>query len=257
MVNQNTFNWDCTNKDLVIYVPNFGRKNLLVPTLKRFMTTVPDNKWMWLVVNDGKHEDLSDLESEFNLRYFTFEREPANERNGCKLRNFIIRRAKSRLLGTKDPEIIIDGSFIENCININDNQVYRPGSMTEFHECDTQKILDDPNMDLSRLQILRYWDINNIRLEGFHAGCVISTEMLNRFNGYDERYKDSYGFEDHCLLRRFKANGADIIIDKTVQTYHIAHPIIRKFHRTIISNESIYKKQEMKVNMGIEWGTGI
>ncbi len=260
-MNHKQFDWSITNREFLLYIPNWGRKNLLIPTLKKFRTSINKNKYLILVANDGKHEDLNDLEEEFNLRYFTFERESANERNGCMIRNFIIRHCQSQWLCTKDPEIIIEGDIIKNILDLKNDVVYRPKGMVELFEQDTQQIIDNPSIDLNKLPILRQWEASDKRNQAFHAGCCVRTQRLKNMNGYDERYKDNYGFEDWQMLERLKKTGIPVIIDKDIITYHIAHPIIRKFQKTIVSNESIYKKDlqnlEIIVNKDVEWGNGI
>lgn len=259
LLNQNNFNWDITNKELVIFVPNFGRKHLLIPTLKRFKTSVPDNKWCWLVVNDGIHEDLFDLEKEFNLKWFTFERQPADERNGALIRNYVIKRIQSRLIATKDPEIIIEGDFVSKIIDLGD-VVYRPWKMIELYEQETQPIIDNPFIELTQFPVLREWIVDNKRNQAFHAGYTVTVKRLKEMGGYDERYGASYGYEDWNMLERLKKSNIPIIIDKDITTYHIAHPIIRKFHKTILSNEIIYKQDLQKLNIianeGKDWGNG-
>ena len=258
-MNQNNFNWDYTNKKLIIFIPNFGRRHLLIPTLKRFKTNVQDDQWMWLIVNDGIHEDLSDLES-FNLKWFTFEREPTNERNGCMIRNYVIKRCQSKWICTKDPEIIVEGDIVSKILALKDDIVYRPRGMIELFEQNTQEIIDNPNIDLTKFPILREWKANDKRNQAFHAGCAIRTQRLKNMHGYDERYKAGYGYEDWQMLERLKKS-IPVVIDKDIQTYHIAHPIIRRFHKTIINNESIYKKDlqnlDIIANSNIKWGFGL
>jgi hypothetical protein len=255
----NYFDWSITNKEFVLYIPNFGRKNLLIPTLKRFFTSVDKNKYLILVVNDGIHEDMSDLEH-FNLKWFTFQREPANERNGCMIRNFVIRNCQSEWLCTKDPEIIIDGDIVSKILSIEDDVVYRPKGMIELFEQNTQQIIDDPFIDLTKLPILRQWEASDKRNQAFHAGCAMRTKRLSDMHGYDERYKKGYGYEDWQMLERLKKT-IPVVIDKDIQTYHIAHPIIRKFHKTIINNEDIYKSDlknlSVMANEGEQWGEGV
>jgi hypothetical protein len=254
------FDWSCTNRDLVFYVPNFKRKHLLIPTLKRFKTSVPEDKWMFLIVNDGPHEPMEDLERDFNLRYFTFERDPADERNGCMIRNFVIKRCQSEWLATKDPEIIIEGDMISKILGLND-VVYRPRGMVELNECDTQRIIDNPFIDLTKLPILRQWEASDKRNQAFHAGCCIRTQKLKDMGGYNEKYRAGYGYEDWQMLERLKKSGAPVLIDKETTTYHIGHPIMRRFHKTILDNESTYKQDlqrlDVVANGGCEWGRGI
>ena len=129
-ITQHNFDWAVTERDLVIFVPNFGRKRYLAATLEWFETAVPEDRWITIVVNDGLHEDLSDLAARFNLAWFTFERNPVVERNGAMIRNYFIKRCRSRLLCTRDPEILIEGErFVEHVLGLPSGVVYRTGGM--------------------------------------------------------------------------------------------------------------------------------
>lgn len=256
---QQNFDWPLTNREFLLYIPNFSRKHLLIPTLKRFKTSISKDRYLILIVNDGLHEDMSDLEQEFNLKWFTFERDPANERNGCMIRNFVIRRCQSKWLCTKDPEIIIEGDIINKILQLKEDVVYRPRGMIELFEQDTQKIIDDPFLDLTKLSILRQWEASDKRNQAFHAGCCMLTKRLKDIRGYDERYRDGYGYEDWQMLERLKRS-TKVVIDQDIQAYHIAHPIVRKFHKTIINNEVFYRQDlqniEIVSNKNREWGNG-
>lgn len=255
---QVSFDWSCTNKEFVMFVPNFGRKHLLVPTIKRFQTVVSKDRWVWLIVNDGKEEDLSDLET-YNLRWFNFEREPM-ERNGCMIRNFVIKRLQSKWLCTKDPEIICSDDIVSKIIDA-DDMVYRAVSNIELCEQETQKILDDPFVDLTKLSVLRQWSATKKTYQGFHHLFCTRTQKLKDIQGYEESFRDGYGFEDVNLLERLMSDDTKLVIDNDLKTYHIHHPIIRKFHKTILSNESIYRKLknnlEIVANQGAIWGEGL
>lgn len=254
---QKNFNWDITHKELIIFVPNFSRKHLLIPTLKRFKTSVKNDRWCFVVCNDRKEENLSDLESEFNIKWFTFEHENKDEMNGCLLRNYFIKRCKSKWLMTKDPEIIIDDDIISKIIDL-DDIVFRPGGMIELYPQETQRIIDEPFINLKDLPILRQWKVTNTNYQAFHNCVCIRTERLKNMNGYEEEFRNGYGYEDVNMLDRIKQSNARIIIDDSITTYHINHPIIRSFHKTIIDNEKIYRK--LKENLQIvankdnEWG---
>jgi len=159
---------------------------------------------------------------------------------------------------TRDPEICLEGDdIIANVINLED-VVYRPRFMVELYEQETQRIIDDPFIKLDELPILRSWQVTNTNYQAFHNGCAVRTQRLKNMRGYEEDFKDGYGWEDVNLLERLKLSNIPIIVDDKVTGFHINHPIIRKFHRTILSNEIIYKrlKQNLQItaNQNRVWG---
>jgi len=245
--NQHNFDWSVTDRDIVIYVPNFRRKNLLAQALQRYKTALPNTYWMMLVVNDGPHEDLSDLQEQYNLRWFTFER-PDNERNGCMIRNHIIRNVRSSVLCTRDPEIYFEGEdyLVRVFEALEKDIVYRPGSMTELDQHGGR---------------VRTWKVDNLRYECLHAGVAIRTERLLTIGGYDEQFRNYYGFEDAHMLSRLRASGVEFVIDDEVKTFHLYHDRPGFQKSTAIAGQELYNKKVMNLeivaNKGEEWGQGL
>ena len=69
------FDWSCTARDLVLFIPNYGRKNYLRSCLASLThTRVPRERWLVLVGNDGLDEPMNNLTAEFNLQWFTLRR---------------------------------------------------------------------------------------------------------------------------------------------------------------------------------------
>ena|GEM_PF-2233080 len=260
VITQHNFDWAVTERDLVIFVPNFGRRDYLVATLERFATALPTDRWIIVVVNDGLHEDLSDLAERFNLAWFTFERNPVVERNGCMIRNHFIRRCRSRLLCTRDPEIFIEGDrFVETVLALPSGVVYRTGGMTELRDVDVQKVFNNPRtVPLNDLQPLRVWHTRKGISEAFHAGVTVETAQLVAMRGYDEEYAYAYGYEDWDMLHRLVAAGLRIHIDPKVWTYHVWHPRPKFWGRTIGSNARLFESKDPKqvVRNGPDWGEG-
>jgi len=259
-ITQHDFDWSVTNRRVVMFIPNFKRKNLLIPTLKRFKTTLPDQDWIFLVVNDGPHEDLSDL-AEYNLAYFTFERDPAVERNGCMIRNYVLKRLQCEVMTTRDPEIFTEGEdHIERVAKIKDI-IYRPIRMVELQEPETPKILANPTVSVEQLGHRAIHTLRNpMEPRAFHAGFAAHVKRLMDIGGYDEDFADYYGWEDIDILHRLVQSGADIYVDNKVSTYHIWHMRRQKFLKTVRDNglafESKRKKNELVANEGKEWGNG-
>lgn len=246
-INQHNFDWSITDRDIVIYVPSFRRKSLLAKALEKYRTQLDDRNWIMLVVNDGPHEDLSDLQEQYNLCWFTFDR-PDHERNGCMIRNYIIQRVRSSILCTRDPEIYFEGrDYLVSVFEAFENAdvVYRPGSMTEL----------DPQGDR-----VRTWKVDTLRYECLHAGVAIRTNRLLEMGGYDEDFAGVYGFEDVHMLSRLRASGVQFVIDDEVKTFHLHHDRPGFQKHTAITGQQIYNEKLMDLqvtaNAGRKWGEG-
>lgn len=261
-MNQTNFDWSVTNRDIVMLIPNYGRRHLILPGLKRFKTDVPRDKWILLIANDCKHEDFSDLEEEFNLAWFTFEREPV-ERNGSQIRNFVIKNVQSRILASRDPEIVIHGSdYVKRLLSLRDDQVHRPHGTTELREQDVQMILRDDTLDVSQLPVKRRYRAGDPKVhEGFHFCFATGVELLRSIGGYDEVFKYTYGLEDCDLLNRLHMSSAEFIMDSNFHGFHLWHPRRTKFLRGVQKNGKLYeskmKNPKLIANKGVEWGTGL
>jgi len=255
-VNQHNFDWSITNREIVIFIPNFNRKHLIIPTLVRWQTSLPKNDWLILVVNDGAHEDLSDLE-QYNVKYFTFERDPG-ERNGCMIRNYIIKRIQSRLLMSKDPEIILySKDCLENTVQCR-YEACRAGRAIELMEFDVQKILKNDDLDVFKLKHKREYPVQTACHEGFHFCYTASTKLLRELSGYDETFVQGYGWEDVDILRRLEKN-SHVKLDNSICAMHIWHPRRAKFLKTVIDNGAIYQNivnNDLVTNEGVAWGNG-
>ena len=261
VINQHNFDWSITKRDVVLFIPNFKRKHLLIPTLMQIKTSLSRDRWLILVVNDGPHEDLSDL-AEFNLAYFTFDRIPLAERNGCLIRNYVLRRLQSRVVGTRDPEIFIKGGDYFSSLAGMGDIIYRPCSMFELQEPMTPKILADPMIDVTKLPTRAIHKLKTpSEPRAFHAGVAALVERLRQMGGYDEEFADYYGYEDIDMLNRLLRSGIDTVIDKEVDTYHIWHPRRAKFLKTVRTNGMIFERKErlnrVVANQDRDWGSGL
>jgi len=261
MINQHNFDWDITNRDVVIFIPNYKRKHLIIPTLDRFKTDVPRDKWIIVIANDYHHEEFSEEEQDqYNFRYFTLEREKG-ERNGCMIRNYFIKKCQSRIMASKDPEIIIDSDdYIERLMVLN-NELHRAKRAIELREQDVQLIVNHPELDVAQFPIKREYQLHSPHVcEGFHFCFATSTQNLKDIGGYDEDFKDGYGYEDKDILERLIKKSSEVIMDPGVVVRHLWHPRRARFLKTVLDNGEIYKKKIeqgcLVANQDREWGEG-
>jgi len=259
-INQDNFDWDQTNVDVVLFIPNFKRKHLLTPTLQNIKTSLPKDRWLILAVNDGVHEDLSGL-IEHNLLYFTLERDNPIERNGCQIRNYVLKRLQSKILATRDPEIFIEGGdYFQSVASIDEKTIYRPSSMVELSEPESPKIINNPHIALRSLMSRSTHIVTQQNYRAFHAGVAVHTKTMLDIRGYDERFQNGYGWEDVDMMNRLSQHGCETFIDKKVDTFHIWHPRRTRFLKTVTDNQNIYNtiRQQNKVvaNTMDSWGEG-
>lgn len=225
--NEVSFDWSLTDRKLVLFIPNHGRKRYLRSCLVSLThTRVPREKWLVLVGNDGLDEPMDDLAEEFNLAWFTLpRRNPALSRNGAFIRNYVIKRCRSEFLFQKDPEVALvpdnaDYDIIEHMMNIKSMKIWRNGRPfdTVFPE---EYILAGSPIDG------RFLPGTIPPLPGLfatHWGFCIRTEDLRKIRGYDERFT-KYGPEDGDLFRRLMRVGFTFRCDPHVFALHVHHSL--------------------------------
>ncbi len=112
---KSNFDWSITNRKLVIFIPNYGRKEYVEFGIKNLITSVPRDDWVIIIGNDNIEENFDNLFDQ-NVRYFTLFTGNSKPRNSCKIRNYAIKRCMSNIFFQKDPEVVVIGDFIKKSI---------------------------------------------------------------------------------------------------------------------------------------------
>lgn len=255
LITQHDYDWDHTNRDLIIFIPNFGRRHMLEHSLRWFSTNISRDRWQILICNDGVHEDLGSL-SDFNVSYFTFVRPKVSERNGCFVRNYAIARTKSKYIFQCDPEIIIKGDCVEKLLSIQ-SDIYRIGQVKLLTDKETSSVI-------AGIDVLQDLTVRSLRTKDnmyLHCGFGAKVEILRSIRGYDEEFTH-WGYEDRELYYRLsrKKLGYNIYIDYDCASYHMWHPNtggknaeIKKHKMRRLFQNKVSRKQKCNLN---GWGNG-
>ncbi len=252
------FDWSCTARDLVLFIPNYGRKNYLRSCLASLtQTRVPRERWLVLVGNDGLDEPMDDLKAEFNLRWFTLRRAHQEiPRNGAFIRNYVIKRCRSIFLFQKDPEVALvsgnpDYDIIQHMMEIGPFKIWRNGRPFDMEFPD--------EFISSGFPIDRRFIPKCIPpapgLVGTHWGFCIRTEDLRNIRGYDERFT-SYGPEDGDLLRRLIRLGFTFRYDPYVYALHVHHAVENAGHERMCALGKAIEIEPPVRNDPDLWGEG-
>lgn len=257
------FDWAITAKDLVLFVPNFGRGRYIRKVLDSLIKTdVPTYKWIILIINDGIHEDFTDLK-EKNVYHFTFERSPIWERGDAFMRNIFIKYGQSKMLAQKDPEIFYTGDFIKGCFDHQD-VLYRCGGYTlQATQKETENYLNGcDNLDIL-MRTSRSIPILEDRFVFWHYGHCAPMESFKKLGGYDEDFK-RYGYVDTDMHDRLMKSGLKQYFDKNCVPVHLWHEKPKVY--TDATDKKRYeemgilynKKRDTGIirNEGVNWGEG-
>lgn len=222
MITLDNFDWSITNRELVIFIPNWGRGKYIRKTIATIKTSIPQDKWIVLVINDRIHEDFSDLKNQ-NVVYLTFGSDASKEERGdAFMRNIAIKRCCSRLFFQKDPEIIITGDFIAHALNC-PTDLYRLGgpAIKVPQDISEQFLQDDATIQDCESKGKPY-PIHQHIFVCFHYGFCVPTKILKNMHGYDEDYKLPY-CADHDLYDRLMAQGIHPTMDNECHPLHLWH----------------------------------
>jgi len=221
LVTIDNFDWSITERELVFFMPNWGRANFIRRLMSTIKTKIPKNEWIILVGNDRQHEDLSDLEDE-NVVYFTFEPNVSREqyRGGGYIRNIAIKRCRSKWFFQKDPEVIIEEDFIANIISC-PTEFYRLSEPAfRVRQNVTERFMRNKATIQECKEDADTYPIHNFVY--FNMAFGVLTQTLKDMRGYDEDYGGTYCY-DRDLYYRLIAGGAKVTMDPECHPIHLWH----------------------------------
>jgi len=225
MMTLDSFDWSITNRELVIFIPNWGRGEYVRQTVKTIDTMVPLNKWLVVVINDRIHEDLSDLDGFENTVYLTFGPERTTEGRGdAFMRNVAIKRCQSKWFFQKDPEIIVTGDFIQNILNCPTDMYRLSGPAQKTREDTTKRFLQGKSTIYECSKDADDYTIDPDKFVYCHFGFAVKTKILRDMRGYDEDYKKMY-CADRDLYMRLMAQGIQPTFDPQCHPIHLWHTL--------------------------------
>lgn len=264
LITPEEFDWSITNRELVIFMPNWGRGEYIRKTVAKIETVVPLDKWIVVVINDRIHEDLSDLDGFKNTVYMTFGPERSKEGRGDSfMRNIAIKRCQSKWFFQKDPEIIVTGDFIKHILECPTDMYRLSGPATKTRQNTTEKFLRGKATIQECLRDANQYPIDPDKFVYFHFGFAVKTAILQEMKGYDEDYKKMY-CADRDLYTRLIAKGVTPTFDKQCKPIHLWHevpwfPDNPKTKSDYAEMQAIFAKKNPNKfirNQNILWGDG-
>lgn len=260
------FDWDLTDRKVMLLVPNYGRKKLLSPTIKHLETSLAKKDWGVLIANDGLVDDFSDIESD-NIFCINYRRpNPEKPRNGLFIRNYCLRRMQSELVFQKDPEIIIHGDFFLRAV-MSEADAFRPRKIIRLSQSESkayrsnQKFPKDPPVhDIRKHAKADFTKTNLIDSKlayFFHYLYGIRLNILKSIRGYDEDFKQ-FGKEDKDLFGRLTHMNLNWYVDELTVAYHMHHATEDNHRGKAAKMGNIFKEKDPKqtVRNNLDWGSG-
>ena len=223
MITLDNFDWSITNRELVIFIPNWARGEYIRRTIAEMDTHVPLSKWLIVIINDRIHEDFSDLDGFENTVYLTFGSERTKEGRGDGfVRNIAIKRCQSRWFFQRDPEIIVTGDFIKHIIECPTDMYRLSGPARKTRQATTTRFLQGEATVQECSEDSDQYNIDPKQFVYFHFGFAVKTQILQDMRGYDEDYKRMY-CADRDLYARLMAQGIVPIMDPECKPIHLYH----------------------------------
>lgn len=272
MITQKDYDWSQTDTKVVLLIPNYGRKKLLVPTIKAAKTALDKKDYHILIANDGLHEDMEDLK-DYNVSYFTFDRKDKTVRNGCFIRNYCLKRLQSEYVIQKDPEVLVYGDFFKGMVET-DKDIFTLGAVINTDAKQREKFLKEgvlpkpkkkrvlakgvkgtPNAKITSANILNIRTPDTYYFFHYMYGC--KTELLQSIRGYDEGYS-MYGKEDKDMYFRLKDMKMKFMSDENCKAYHLWHKKMGLTPKSVKKMSKVYDTRKASVHVRNEngWGEG-
>lgn len=256
------FDFTCTKKPLVVFIPNYGRGDYIRKLVSQFKTSVPREYYQIVIGNDGIYENFDDLE-EFNIKWFTLPRSNPTERNGCFIRNYFIKRCQSQYLFQKDPETLILSAnldLIYDAINIAFKYpqfLIKPRITSSLSRLTTEQLLSYP-VKLENI-IIDKEDMKFIALhspERMHYWFGCPTKTLQEV-GYSEKIC-LYGPEDQEMWWALEQRKIDVCTINYWNAVHCWHTINSSVFHGLSSMHQIFEDIKTgKIERNNEvWGNG-
>jgi hypothetical protein len=284
------FDWSITNKKLVIFIPNYNRPQYVEFGIRNLVTSIPRNDWIIIIGNDNIHYDFDHLKR-FNAYYFSLLTGNSKPRNSCRIRNYAIKRCMSDIFFQKDPEVIVVGDFIKECIKYGkgwktgfvimaSNNLSRLILRNGMQEVD--KLLFKDPINPTRLIVEKLDDgtyrsivdpgqlfdpqsikdvVFNTRGGWNESTCFayalgIETKILKEISGYDEDYTN-YGYEDPDMFCRLMFMKYGLIPDYTCTSVHLNHQLTVDENLEKMAQIFLQKDFSNPVRNPNGWGEGI
>lgn len=218
------FDWSLTNRELVIFIPNWGRGNYIRSTVAAMETSVPRNRWIIIVGNDCQHEDLSDLNDQ-NVVSFTFDpnRDRPQDRGGGFIRNMVIKQSQSRWFFQRDPEIVIKNDFIAHILECATDMYRLGGPARKTRKKTTQRFLQGQATVAECQNDADVFSIDPRHFVYANFAFAVRTKILQDIRGFDEDYGQTYCYDRDLFVRLIK-RGVKITSDPECTPIHLWHP---------------------------------
>jgi hypothetical protein len=234
------FDWRETKRNTVVFMPNFNGADLTRASIERIQTVAEPNTYLIIIGNDGVNDDFSDLYNK-NVRQITLKRNPVC-RNGCFIRNYVIKRCLSELFLQKDAEVVLEGDFLMQARKYREKGFgWRAGNVQALTALQTKQYLSggldntdnvnfrviEPTQPITDYESVRKYLLN---LDGkvnfisyYHYAYCTKTAILQSINGYNENYY-MYGWEDVSMYLRLSTKKEIIAPDHQCYAIHLNHP---------------------------------
>lgn len=205
-----------------IVIPTYKRKDSLVRLLKSLKTEVNDSTEVIIVeqiFNNEKEYRKVTHENNINLKYFFLK-----EASTSKAKNYGVKRAKGKYILFLDDDVIAKKRLIRNHLKNFENK----NICAVVGKCVTvgQKV-EPERKNIGRISFLgKFTDgfTSSIRQEvDTVIGCNAfwRKDVLDKINGFDERFTGNAMREESDLSLRAKKLGFKIIYDPSVEIEHL------------------------------------
>jgi len=257
------FDWDITNRKVMILIPHYNRPKYVEASVKAFATDMPIDDWVIIIGNDSIHFDFDHLRR-YNAYSYTILRNEgpvalSGFRNSGFNRNYGLKNCQADLFVQKDPEVFVKGEFLRKAWELRDKAASRAGHVMFVERSLSERVLVEGVQILNEFipataflpaekgaqrvhpEILYYTAPPEIKYSPAEAHLrMVASKGAVHFSSYYayifamgtvvaqamRGYDEdftNFGWEDPDMFCRLMANGYPILPDFNTVSIHLAH----------------------------------
>ena len=229
-------------------MPYFNRLRQLDKTLSSFVRFYSERTDFELIIVDDLKSSKQETIDLFNLiqiysKFFPvcYVKYMFNTYNPAPKFNFGAVSAKGEFLVVTNPECLHYVDILYGFDKEFDKSMYA------YVVCGCKALKEDGTFD-------RWYQHSELRNKEYHFCSCLSSENYRRIGGFNEDYKDGWGYDDDSFRIRLKHAGIPFVLRDDLLVHHQYHDKVRppKRNKLLEYNQRIFQEELLSLKQGEE-----
>ncbi len=219
-----------------------------------------------IIVDDGSQKEPVSEKTflDFDFPITVINMPPEKYTNSCMPYNIGFEKVKGKIVVIQNAECLHMTNILNHVRNNLTDNNYLAYSCYSLGKDKSLELNEKPDWDLDYIKGLAtnnttafiegddgWYNHSKHRPCGYHFTSAITKKNLNKLSGFDERYADGIGYEDHEILTRIKKMGLAVAVVDDATVIHQWHYNTLKaanYHTLFARNELLYNLVTKKEN---------